>query len=393
MPQKKLLRVISSMNPKTGGPSQGIRNLNPLIAENFCQVEVVCLDEEDENYRLEDKFVIHKVGKGKTSFQYNPKLYSWLKDNLGNYDFVSVHGIWQYHNYAVYKAIKTLKKNNQRTPKVVIMAHGMLDPYFQKATTRKWKALRNELVWHLTEKRAINAADALFFTCEEELLLARTTFKGYHPKKEINVGYGIQKPPLFRVEMKAAFEQKCPELQTKKYWLFISRIDPKKGVDLLIDAYNKLTFANHELPDLVIAGPVDSVYAQQMIKKANRNPQIHFPGMLTGDSKWGAFYGCEAYLLPSHQENFGIAIVEAMACRKPVLITKNINIWCEIEAGKGGWILETVVQNAIEQLLLVIAKQTDEALSHKGERAYETYSTKFDVESCAGIFVSALKNL
>lgn len=389
----KILHVITSMNPKTGGPSQGLRNLNPFIAEKFGQVEVVCMDEQNENYHLEDKFVIHKVGKGKTSFQYNPKLYNWLVEHLEYYEYVSVHGIWQYHNYAVYKAIKTLKNNNQRTPKVVIMAHGMLDPYFQKASTRKWKAIRNELVWRLTEKKAINAADALFFTCEEELLLARTTFKGYHPKKETNVGYGIQKPPVFTAEMKTAFEQMCPEVQAKKYWLFISRIDPKKGVDILIDVYNKLVEENHSMPELVIAGPVESTYAQQMIKKANNNPHIHFPGMLTEDSKWGAFYGCEAYILPSHQENFGIAIVEAMACRRPVLITKNINIWREIETGKGGWILETVNPDSLEQLLLVIVKQTDEELFNKGESAYETYSTKFNVEDCAGVFVNTLKNL
>jgi glycosyltransferase involved in cell wall biosynthesis len=381
------------MNPKAGGVSQGIRNLNSYIVSDAVEVEVVCMDDEALEYQLNDNFIIHKIGKGKTSFQYNPKLHSWLEEHIGKYDCVVVHGIWQYHNYAVYQVIQKRKSNNQPTPKVVIMAHGMLDPYFQKATTRKWKALRNEIVWRLTEKPAINAADALFFTCEEELLLARTTFKGYHPKKEINVGFGIQKPPVFTKEMKTAFEQLCPEIKAKKYWLFISRIDAKKGIAVLIDAYNQLTAANHVVPELVIAGPVDSDYAQQMIKKANANPQIHFPGMLTGDSKWGAFYGCEAYILPSHQENFGIAIVEAMACRKPVLITQNINIWREIEAGNGGWILETVGAKGLEQLLLEIANQTDEALARKGESAFETYSTKFDVEVCAAVFVETLKKL
>ncbi|WP_281298247.1 glycosyltransferase [Flavobacterium limnophilum] len=389
----KILHVISSMDPKAGGVSQGIRNLNPYIVKGDVQVEVISIDDKNEDYQLKDEFVIHKIGKGKTSFQYNPKLYVWLMQNLENYDCVVVHGIWQYHNYAVYIAIKKLKKKAKKTPKVIIMVHGMLDPYFQKAADRKMKALRNELVWRCTEKKAINAADALFFTCEEELLLARTTFKGYLPKKEINVGFGIQKPPIFEVQMKKAFEQKCPEILGKKYWLFISRIHPKKGVDVLIDAYNKMTSANHILPDLVIVGPVDSDYAQQMIEKANVNPQIHFLGMLTGNSKWGAFYGCEAYLLPSHQENFGIAIVEAMACKKPVLITKNINIWREIEAGNGGWILEEVSTDSIEKSLLVISKYTDAHLENKGKCAIETFNKTFDVEDCADIFITTLKNL
>jgi glycosyltransferase involved in cell wall biosynthesis len=389
----KILHVITSMNPKTGGPSQGLRNLSYYNLKLGLDVEVVCLDDVNEDYHVNDEVFIHKLGKGKTSFQYSPILLKWLIANIEKFDFVSVHGIWQYHNYAVYKAVQILKKNNKKVPKVVIMPHGMLDPYFQKAPDRKWKALRNELVWRLTEKRALNAADAMFFTCEEELLLARTTFKGYHPKKDVNVGYGIQKPPVYTPEMKTAFQEVCPQIKGKNYWLFISRIHPKKGIDLLIEAYIKLTDEKHSLPELVIAGPTDSAYAQQMEKKASKNIHIHFPGMLSGDSKWGAFYDCKAYLLPSHQENFGIAIVEAMACKKPVLITKNINIWREIQAGNGGWILEELNTDSLKKHLMNIAAQTDTALESKGENAFEIYKNKFDVEACAGEFVDTLKNL
>jgi glycosyltransferase involved in cell wall biosynthesis len=389
----KILRVISSMDPKTGGPSQGIRNLSSYNNKLGLEVEVVCLDDMEEVYNMGDEVFINRMGKGKTSFQFSLVLQKWLVLNLERFDFVCVHGIWQYPNYAVYQAMQVLKKKNKRVPKVVIMPHGMLDPYFQKTPERKIKAMRNELVWRLTEKRAINAADALFFTCEEELLLARTAFAGYRPKKEINVGYGILKPPVYVAEMKTAFEEICPQIRGKKYWLFLSRIHPKKGIDTLIDTYNKLTSANHLLPELVIAGPTDSAYAKQMKRKAKGNNHIHFPGMLTADSKWGAFYECEAYLLPSHQENFGIAIVEAMACEKPVLITKNINIWREIEAGDGGWILEDVENGSLERLLLEIAGLTDIHLESKGKNAFSTYANKFDVEECADVFVATLKNL
>jgi glycosyltransferase involved in cell wall biosynthesis len=381
------------MDPKTGGPSQGLRNLSSFNLKLGLEVEVVCMDEVNQDYHVNEEVFIHKLGKGKTSFQYSPNLLRWLLLNIERFDFVSVHGIWQYHNYAVYKAIKTLKKNNKKVPKVVIMPHGMLDPYFQKATDRKLKALRNELVWRLTEKRALNAADAIFFTCEEELLLARTTFKGYKPKKDVNVGYGIKKPPVYLPKMKMAFEESCPQIEAKKYWLFLSRIHPKKGIDLLIEAYTKLCKENHSIPELVIAGPIDSVYARQMVKKAKDNNRIHFSGMLMGDSKWGAFYGCEAYLLPSHQENFGIAIVEAMACTKPVLITKNINIWREIEAGNGGWVLEELNTESLEKQLINIAFLSETALEIKGKDAFDTYEKIFDVELRAHVFVDTLKKL
>ena len=391
--QMKILHVLTSMDPKQGGVCQVLRNLNPYLIEKGINVEIVCLDNENEDFSIHDDFTVHKIGNGKTSYQYQPELIKWLNINVIRFDFVIVHGLWQYHNLAVYKSIKFLKKQNKKTPRVVIMPHGMLDPYFQRAPERKWKAVRNEIVWSLIEKKCINYADMIFYTCDEEMRLAPTTFKGYKPLNVANVGLGIQPPPTYISDFKEAFYNTCIGVKNKKYWLFISRIHPKKGVDLLIEAYTKLVAENHSLPELVIAGPTDSAYAQEMIKKAKAFSSIHFPGMLTGYSKWGAFYGCEAYLLPSHQENFGIAIVEAMACKKPVLITKNINIWREIEAGKGGWVLDELTVESIKNQLLTISLLDEPTLQAKGQAAFETYENKFDVEDCTKVFIDTLKNL
>ena len=93
----------------------------------------------------------------------------------------------------------------------------------------------------------------------------------------------------------------------------------------------------------MIAGPgLDTAFGREMRQLAESlcpqpstltpQPAVFFPDMLTGDAKWGALYGCEAFVLPSHQENFGIAVVEALACGKPVLISNQVNIWREIEA-------------------------------------------------------------
>ena len=388
----KILRVISSMDPMSGGPCQGIRNIVPHLLQLGVENEVVCLDNPTNDYGILDTFRIYKLGQGKTSYHYQPELVTWLIANCNNYDFIIVHGLWQYPNYAVYKAIKRLKKMNRRAPKVIIMPHGMLDPYFQKAPERKLKALRNRLVWQLIEKKCIKAADGLFFTCEEELLLARTTFKSYHPKKEFNVGYGVQKPPIATDIQKKSFSQLVPALKNN-YWLFLSRIHSKKGVDLLIEAYNQLCLQNIELPDLVIAGPTESDYAVQMIAKAKFNTKIHFTGMLKGDAKWGAFYGCDLYVLPSYQENFGISLVEAMACEKPVLITKNINIWREIEEGKTGWILEKLNVQSIVTQLLQSAKMETSQLKQMGQQAQRCYEHKFSIPTRAAIFVKTLKQL
>lgn len=383
----KILHVVTSMNPENGGVAQAIRN---IIFNNFyVENEVVCFDDKNDDYGISDNFVIHKLGKGKTSFQYHSKFADWLCNNMQYFTHIIVHGIWQYHNYCVYKVNKSLKGHVK--PKIIIMPHGMLDPYFQKDPSRKLKAFRNEIVWRLTEKKAINYANALFFTCEEELILARTTFKKYFPLKEIVVGLGVLPPPVFKNEMTVSFQRKVPEI--KKYWLFLSRIHPKKGVDLLIEAYNQLRSEKHMVPDLVIAGPINSEYAQEMIVKAKDNPQIFFTGMLQEDIKWGAFYGCELYILPSYQENFGIALVEAMACQKPVLITKHINIWREIEKGKAGWVLNELNVESLKAKFLEILQLQDETLLQIGNLANQTFEEKFDVKRCAEKFIKGIEEL
>jgi glycosyltransferase involved in cell wall biosynthesis len=387
----KLLRVITSMRPELGGPCHGIRNLNPYLKNKGFKIDVVTFDDNNSDY--EDDFKVFKLGKGKSHFYYQPQFHHWLLSHIENYDLIIVHGIWQYHNYAVYKAIRNLKKDGKQVPKVVIMPHGMLDPYFQKTPSRIFKSWRNEIVWRMTEARAINAADAILFTCEEEKELARHTFKGYYPKKEINVEYGIQFPQAYVPAMKEAFYLTCPILGEHPYWLFLSRIHPKKGIDVLIKAYLQLALKFPHLPHLVIAGSLDYKYAMKMIQLANNHPQIHFSGMLKGDAKWGAFYHCDAFVLPSHQENFGIAVAEAMACKKTVVITKHINIWQEINQGGGCILFADNDVDSIYTTLENLGKMSQSQLELIGNNAYEIFMEHFYIEKTAIRFAQALNSL
>ena len=141
------------------------------------------------------------------------------------------------------------------------------------------------------------------------------------------------------------------------------------------------------LPDLVIAGPnMESSYGKKIQKMVASDTDIanciHFTGMLTGNAKWGAIYGSEAFVLPSHQENFGIAVVEAMACRKPVLISNQVNIWREIEDGGGGLIGADTLDGVVRILktwLNLSAVEKD----LMGMKAYDVYKDKFMVENAA----------
>ena len=355
----RILHVVSGMNPNLGGVSEGIRNTIPAMEKLELRNEVVSCDSSCDLWIKNVPFPLHALGPGRYSLAYSARFQIWLEKNLSRFDCVIVHGLWQWHVQATIRSFKKLKSNSQgagRYPLLFIMPHGMLDPWFQRHKTRRLKAIRNSIYWWLFERQAVNSADALLFTCEEEFLLARTTFRGYRPKREINIGYGIAEPPVFDPRMHDAFQTKCLELGNNPYLLFLGRIHPKKGVDLLIRAYAEVLKTDKlktTFPHLVIAGPGwDTSYGRQMrhlihianaeipsenckLKTVNQ-PRIHTIGMLEGDSKWGAFHGCEAFILPSHQENFGIAVVEALACSKPVLISKKVNIWREIQRYKAG---------------------------------------------------------
>ena len=139
----------------------------------------------------------------------------------------------------------------------------------------------------------------------------------------------------------------------KRQLLFLSRIHPKKGIDILIEAFSQIV-GNHPDLYLVIAGPdTDNSQAklnQQAIQMGIAQ-HIIWTGMLKGDIKWGAFHAAEVFILPSHSENFGVVVAEALACSLPVLITKKVNIWQEVLSKNAG-IVDSDTKEGIVHLLI-----------------------------------------
>jgi glycosyltransferase involved in cell wall biosynthesis len=390
----KILRVITSMDPSLGGPSQGIRNSIPEFQKLGAYSEVVSMDDSNALFLGNDNFKINTIGAAQGPWQSNKNLIPWLVTNLARFDAVIVHGLWLYHTYAVHKALKTLqqgKNDKQNIPKMFVMPHGMLDPYFQKAQGRKLKAIRNWLYWKLVEGKILNNADGILFTCEEELRLARETFSPYHPQQEINIGYGISQPPAFKVEMQQEFLELCPQVVNNPYILFLSRIHEKKGVDLLINAYKQLLTESNGtiMPKLVIAGPgLETPFGKEMRQLGKGyEDSILFPGMLTGNKKWGAIYGCDVFVLPSHQENFGISVAEALACSKPVLISNQVNIWREME---GGAIVSSDTFEGTKSMLSQWLSMDTEDKQAMAQKAHYAYERNFESFPAAKKFLEAI---
>jgi glycosyltransferase involved in cell wall biosynthesis len=166
--------------------------------------------------------------------------------------------------------------------------------------------------------------------------------------------------------------------------LFLGRIHEKKGCDLLIHAFAKAAALDPEL-QLVIAGPDTSGWKQFLVSLASAlgiAEKVHWPGALESDAKWGAFRSAEAFVLPSHQENFGIAVAEALACRKAVLISDKVNIWREIvEDGAG-----LVGIDTIEGMVSVLATWVNSSARDReimSNRARETFLHRFEITKTA----------
>src|SRR5207237_540512 len=176
--------------------------------------------------------------------------------------------------------------------------------------------------WPWAEYRVLRDARAVLFTSEEERRLARESFALYRCN-EVVVNYGTAAPEVDLGAAQDDFWNRFPQLRGKPLLLFLGRLHEKKGCELLIRA---IAATHRKSPlHLLMAGPcADESYLlhlQELVRQSDgQELPITFSGMLSGSLKWGAFEAAEAFVLPSHQENFGIAVVEALACGKPVLI-------------------------------------------------------------------------
>ena len=229
------------------------------------------------------------------------------------------------------------------------------------------------------------------FTSQSELELARQTFRYYKPKQELNVGYGIPAPTINNTEIKDVFRNTIPGLKDRPYILFLSRIHEKKGLGLLIEAYKDIIRNKNAdgqlgaeiLPCLVIVGPGwDEPFGQKINSAILAEPlftnQVFTHGMVSGSVKWSALKNADVFILPSHQENFGIAVAEALACGKPVLITNQINIWNEIEQDGAG-IVKSDTLEGVRDLLLdwLCLKASDQVLM--GENALKCFNNRYNI--------------
>lgn len=384
----KILHIIASADPVGGGPIEGIVRQDAACRAANAGIyrEVLSLDEKTASFLTDFPIQVHALGVKRTGsrlpwkrflerWRYSSDFVPWLRSNISNFDVVVVNGLW---NYAAFGSAQVLPKGH--VP-YFVFPHGMLDPWFKSA--QRLKHAFKQISWLLAEGKLAANAKSLFFTSEEEKRKAKGTFLGYSYKGTV-VGYGASPPPPKADALSAAFQAAAPSVIDRRYFLYLSRIHRKKGCDILLRGFSAVASLYPDL-DLVVAGPDQTGWRPELEAIADElgiRHRVHWTGPLYGSAKWGAIYGAEAFVLPSHQENFGISVAEALGCGVPVLISNKVDIWREIEGANAGIVgadTEAGVRSCFDEWFSL----SDLGRANMGASAKALFISRFDVSSTA----------
>lgn len=377
----RVLHIIASVARETGGPVEGLTQSVRYRLQHGQYIEVVTLDDKNASFLSDFPCKVTGIGPAPKRYGYTPKLAKWIVKNKARFDVAVIHGLWNHGSVGGWQGCV-----KARLP-YVLFTHGMMDPWFKKNYPLKhWL---KQLFW-LIQGHALKDASAVLFTSEEEKKLAQGVFWGFkYNAKVVSYAAGEALTPSY--EAKNTINQILKNVADKPYLLYLSRIHEKKGCDLLLKAFAKLN--KRKDLQLVMAGPCHDDYIITLRKLASDlgiSDRVHWPGMLKGELKAAIFNKAEAFVLTSHQENFGIAVAEALAYGKAVLISDQINIWREIEKGGAGIVASDTVNGALS-VLQRWENMTDVEKQHMSDAARITYLTNFTVQAAAEDLTIALQ--
>jgi glycosyltransferase involved in cell wall biosynthesis len=330
----RILHVTSSLDPRAGGTATALVALahaqwddrqNVAVASTFAAGY-----RADNVDRLRGLGIdVHLIGPNQKLLAYHPKIAATLEPLIQAADIVHIHALWEEIQHQAGKIARRLGKPYLITP------HGMLDPW-SLAQSR----LKKRLYMALRLRRNLSLASALHFTDESE--------------RDLTAGLELATPSFVQrylldlrefqtLPPKGRFRQRYPESGGRPIVLYLSRLHPKKGLDLLIPAFAKL---KSQTAALVLAGPVDGEYQSHLTSLARGHGVLDrtlFTGMLYGEDRVAALADADVFVLPSYQENFGIVVIEALAAGTPVVISDRVNIHGQITQAQVGLVVPTQV--------------------------------------------------
>lgn len=374
---------MPTLDPRAGGPREVVLQRGTKLSELGHTVEVLTLDAPGSGFLQELPLRVHALGPSSLGYRLNGRLVAWLRASAQDYDAVIVDGLWQFNAFGTWRALR-------RGPTgYFVFPHGMLDSWFKRQYPLKH--LKKWLYWPWADYRVLRDARAVLYTSEEERRSSRASFWLYRAREEL-VSLGTGSPPAPDPAGLREFHDRHSELRARRCLLFLGRIHEKKGCDLLIEALARTRALEPRL-HLIMAGPAAEGYARKLESRARElgvADRITWTGMLQGAAKWAAFRASEAFILPSHQENFGVAVAEALGCALPVLVSDKVNIWREIETDGAGLVAPDTVDGTEYNLRRWLALDEAER-AEMGSRAARTFSSRFTLDVMASSFLDALR--
>ncbi|MDJ0596559.1 MAG: glycosyltransferase [Pleurocapsa sp. MO_226.B13] len=315
----KILAIAPYLSSVYGGTSKMVLELVTTLAKFNVKVDLVTTNANYydpapsrwltvDNYRLRYFNCWHR-----DDFVVSPSLVSWLFYNVANYDLV--------HTHTLFSPLISLAHGICQLYKIPYMVtpHGMLEPW-----ALSYKAKKKRLYYHLIEKPALHKASAIHGLVASEA----NNIKALGIKTTTAVlPNGIHRQDFVRPTNPQIFYQHYPQTKNKTLILFLGRIDPKKGLDLLAPAFGRV-YRQFPNTHLVVAGPDSINYLPQVkgfFAREDCIEAVTFTGMITGELKTSALAAADLYVAPSYSEGFSMSVLEGMASGLPCVITTGCN--------------------------------------------------------------------
>ena len=357
----KILHIIGNIADNQGGPSKGVISMCRALSQEGHDVTLFTTNMNCRGafLRLPNRDDVLEVPTNKpiicNGFEIRyfsvdwPSRYMLSRDmakalirNVQEFDVVHIHSLYV---FTTLMAAYCCRKFN--VP-YLIRPHGTLDPFLRR------KSRFRKLVYNvLFEKRNLNHAAAIHYTTEEEMELTRSL--GIKAPG-IVVPLGLDLTEFAQLPPYGIFRSKYQLGANKKIILFLGRINFKKGLDILANAFGQVARYRGDVV-LVIVGPDNEGYARrvkQWLQDERVLNQTVFVGMLKGRDKLSVFRDSDLFVLPSYSENFGISVVEAMACGLPVVTSNKVNIWREIAGAGAGLVVDCDKDQLVETILKLL---------------------------------------
>lgn len=371
---------LHTLNPASGGVASAVAELASALHLHGHRTTVISFDTPQSPWLSYGRTTTLALGPARSGYGYLPDLAQKLEPYKKSFDVIILNGLWL-HSTAGFA-----RWAHQNSVPYAVFPHGMLDPYF----SRFWlKYIKKLIYWMAIERHTLAKAACVCFTTSSEQSLAQHTFPFFGPRRQAITSLPVQSAPDFEEPPAKTFARAFPHIADRPFILFLGRLHRKKAPHLILQALKKFPHAH-----LVIAGPPEEgAYYKYLQRLAGPIAwRVTFTGMLTGGTKWCALAGAQALILPSHQENFGMVVAEALSVGTPVLLSPQVALADVVKEYQAGFVGPAHLPG-VEDLLWRLNKLSPSEHFALRQNALRCYAEHFHPRAVGQRFSQLLRSL